>query len=109
MRVHALFGGGTKMKAILWGAWSVYAILTLVLLGIGLSHGQGAEESFFIIFSPMFSSVYTAIPERPSDLVKEGPATSSYVLCPLGQGQLDHNFCSVISVTLPSKTFFHSD
>ena len=39
MRVHALFGGGAKIKIFLWVAWIIYAASTLFLLWFGLSQG----------------------------------------------------------------------
>ena len=40
MRVHALFGGGSKIKVFLWISWIIYAGATLFLLWLGLSEGQ---------------------------------------------------------------------
>ena len=54
MRVHALFGGGTWIKLLLWSSWVVYVIATMVLLSIGLWHGQGEFYFFCKIFLASF-------------------------------------------------------
>ena len=50
MRVHALFGGGKWIKLLLWSSWVFYVIATMVLLSIGLWHGQGE----FLLLSRIF-------------------------------------------------------
>ncbi|EJD06542.1 uncharacterized protein FOMMEDRAFT_17066 [Fomitiporia mediterranea MF3/22] len=56
MRVHALFGGGKRVKMMLWAAWIVYAVLTLILLSVGLSHGQSS-----LTVEPYFNTCYEEI------------------------------------------------
>ncbi|KAL5525730.1 hypothetical protein ACEPAG_7067 [Sanghuangporus baumii] len=56
MRVHALFGGGKRIKLLLWSSWIVYAILTMVLLGISLWHGQAT-----LTVEPYFNTCYEEI------------------------------------------------
>ncbi|KAL5526524.1 hypothetical protein ACEPAF_8248 [Sanghuangporus sanghuang] len=56
MRIHALFGGGKRMKLLLWSSWVVYVILTMILLGIALWHGQAT-----LTVEPYFNTCYEEI------------------------------------------------
>ncbi|OCB91683.1 hypothetical protein A7U60_g1034 [Sanghuangporus baumii] len=56
MRVHALFGGGKRIKLLLWSSWVVYVILTMILLGIALWHGQAT-----LTVEPYFNTCYEEI------------------------------------------------
>ncbi|KAL5504189.1 hypothetical protein ACEPAH_8263 [Sanghuangporus vaninii] len=56
MRVHALFGGGKGIKLLLWSSWIVYVILTMILLGIALWHGQAT-----LTVEPYFNTCYEEI------------------------------------------------